>query len=63
MWTEQTIFSIGDLCGTAEKEYNDFINKEYGADIRERLKHVKRMITRLEFEQKKIEEKLCNVDI
>lgn len=54
MWKDQTIFSIGDLSGTMENEYNDFIAEEYGGDLNARLKHVEEMIARLEFEKKKI---------
>jgi hypothetical protein len=27
MWTNQTIFSIGDLSGTMEKEYQEYVKK------------------------------------
>lgn len=58
MWTNQTIFSIGDMCGTLEKEYNQFIDEKYNGSLQERLEHVERMITRLEFERKKLKEKI-----
>ena len=52
MWKNETIFSIGDLSGTMEKEYNEFIDNEYDGDLNARLEHVEEMIKRLEFEKK-----------
>lgn len=58
MWVNQTIFSIGDMCGTLREEYNRFIDKEYNGSFQERLEHIDRMITRLEFERKKLKEEI-----
>lgn len=52
MWTNQTIFSIGDLSGTMEKEYQEFIEKEYNGSYSDRLMHIEHMLERLEFEKK-----------
>lgn len=54
MWTNQTIFSVGDLSGTMEKEYHEFIEKEYNGSYSDRLMHIEHMLERLEFEKKKI---------
>lgn len=53
MWTNEVIFSEGDLQavvdGTSE-DYYDFLESEYMGDSEERAKHVKKMIERLNAE-------------
>lgn len=57
MWTNETIFSLGDMSHN-EKQYEEFIEREYKGSYTERLEHLERMITRLEFERKKLKEKI-----
>lgn len=56
MWKSETIFSIGDM-RQDEKLYDDFISEEYEGNYFERLEHVERMIVRLQYEKKLLEEK------
>lgn len=56
MWKNETIFSIGDM-RQDEKLYDDFISEEYEGNYFERLEHVERMIVRLQYEKKLLEEK------
>ena len=57
MWTNETIFSLGDMSHD-EKLYEEFIEREYQGNYTERLEHLEHMITRLQFEQKKLKERL-----
>jgi hypothetical protein len=51
MWTNETIFSKGDLSESLDSEkYREFIVKEYADDYRARREHVKLMIERLQAE-------------
>lgn len=54
MWTDETIFSLGDLSRT--EEYSEFIDREYDGMRSERLEHVKNMISRLQAEKEMLEE-------
>lgn len=54
MWTDETIFSLGDLSRT--EEYSEFIDREYDGDRSVRLEHVKNMISRLQAEKEMLEE-------
>ena len=49
MWTNETIFSEGDLCD--EELYEQFIEKEYQGVYSDRINHIENMITRLRAEQ------------
>ena len=53
MWTNETIFSEGDLCNA--DEYEQFINDEYQGKRSDRLEHVKNMIERLQAEKEMLE--------
>lgn len=57
MWTDEIIFSLGDL-SYDEESYEEFIEKEYQGDYMERLEHVEHMIARLQVELMKLKEKL-----
>lgn len=54
MWTNETIFSLGDLSRT--DEYSEFIDSEYDGDRSVRLEHVNHMIERLQAEKEMLEE-------
>lgn len=54
MWTNETIFSLGDLSRT--DEYSEFIKREYDGIPSERLEHVNHMIERLQAEKEMLEE-------
>lgn len=56
MWTNETIFSEGDLCD--EELYEQFIEKEYQGVYSDRINHIENMITRLRAEQETLERKL-----
>ena len=56
MWTNETIFSEGDLCN--EELYEQFIEKEYQGVYSDRINHIENMITRLRAEQETLERKL-----
>lgn len=49
MWTNETIFSEGDLCNA--DEYEQFINDEYQGERSYRLEHVQNMLERLTAEK------------
>ena len=51
MWTDEIIFSEGDLCDPSECGYHEFIQNEYQGNYFERLDHVLSMIKRLEAEK------------
>lgn len=57
MWTNETIFSLGDLSFGDDQLYTDFIQREYNGDYSERLYHIERAIARLQFEKRKLIEK------
>lgn len=57
MWTNETIFSLGDLSFGDEQLYTEFIQREYNGDYSERLYHIERAIARLQFEKRKLIEK------
>ena len=56
MWTNETIFSEGDLC--EEELYEQFIEKEYQGIYSDRINHIENMITRLRAEQETLKRKL-----
>ena len=58
MRNNQTVFSMGDLCGTMAEEYRIFIEYEYNGNYSDRLSDIENMITRLEFEKKQIKKRL-----
>ena len=55
MWTNETIFSEGDLCD--EELYEQFIEKEYQGVYSDRINHIENMITRLRAEQETLKRK------
>lgn len=58
MWDKEKVFSKGELSGTMEAEYEQFIEEEYEGDYHERLEHIEHLIDRLQFEKKKLKEKI-----
>lgn len=56
MWTNETIFSLGDISNGIESEaYRNFVQTEYEYGYVDRLEHVKLMIERLQAEKTMIE--------
>ena len=53
MWTNETIFSEGDL---NREEYEVFIEQEYEGSYQERLEHVENMLQRLQAEKNMLED-------
>ena len=56
MWTNETIFSEGDLCD--DELYEQFIEKEYQGNYSDRIAHIDNMINRLQAEQETLERNL-----
>ena len=55
MWTNETIFSEGDLCD--DELYEQFIEQEYQGNYSDRIAHIDNMITRLRAEQETLKRK------
>lgn len=46
MWSNEKIFSVGDLCSYND-EYDEFIKNEHLGDLTDRYNHITEMIKRL----------------
>lgn len=55
MWTNETIFSEGDLCD--DELYDQFIENEYQGIYSDRITHIESMIKRLQAEKNRCKEK------